>query len=204
MGILRITVEDTADVAASGARLHLVVAGTAAVLGNAAGKRAAEVRDLVAALTAAGVDEAGIEVTGVRLASTEHLLGRNQKAQISLRVAVEPGQLPAALGVLADRPNLSLEHLEWVYDTFEASIPLAAAAMVRARRKADAVAAAAGLRVTGIANASDSWSMPGPHESVAYGMLAARGRAADLDLGVAFSSTTQVSVNLSVAVELGE
>ena len=70
MGILRITVDDLTDVAASGAKLHVIVKGTAAVMGNAAVKRAAELRGLVAALAKAGVGEDKVEVTGVRLGSS--------------------------------------------------------------------------------------------------------------------------------------
>lgn len=207
MGILRITVDDTATVAASSAKLHLVVKGAAAVLGNAAVKRAAEVRELVAALAKEGIGEDKVEVAGVQLSSSTNLLGRNQRAEISLTVSLEPDQLPSALGILTDSPNLTLESLEWVFDTFEASIPLTAGAMVKARRKADAVAAAAGLRITGITNAGDSWSMVAPREALAYGApMAARSMksSADLDLGLDYSSSTQLSVHVSVDFEMAE
>lgn len=205
MGILRISVDDTADIAATSAKLHLTVKGATAVLGNAAVKRAAEVRTLVAALAAIGIEEGRVEVSGVQLASTANLLGRNQTVAISLAVVAEPGQLPGALGVLADQPNLTLDSLEWVYDYFEASIPLTARAMTKARRKADAVAAAAEQRIIGIANASDSWSMPAPLQAMAFdGMLAARAiESSELDLGMEFTSTTQITVNLTVDFEMG-
>lgn len=206
MGILRITVDDRADVAASGAKLHLIVKGTASLMGNAAVKRAAEVRDLIAALADAGVAEENVEVAGVRLASSANLLGRNQKVEISLTVTVEPAQLPAVLGLLADQPNLTLDTLEWVYETFEASIPLTARAMTKARRKADVVAEAAGQRITGITNASDSWSMPVPRQAMAYDTMMARSAKAapELDLGLEFSSTTEITVQVTVDFEMGD
>lgn len=208
MGILRITVDDSGPVAASAAKLHLAVKGNAAVLGNAAVKRAAEVRELTAALAAIGVAEEKIEVTGVQVASTSSLLGRNQRAEFSLRVLVDPDQLPGVLGVLAEAPNLTLQNLEWVFETFEASIPLTAQAMLKARRKADAVAAAIGQRITGIANASDSWSMVSPRPMAASydaGMMARSMKGApELDLGVDFSSTTELNVHVTVDFELGE
>ena len=208
MGILRITVDDTGTVAATSAKLHLVVKGTAAVLGNAAVKRAAEVRELVTALAGAGVGEDKVDVTAVQLSSSTSLLGRNQRAEIALTVAVEPEQLPSVLGILSDSPNLTLESLEWVYETFEASIPLTAQAMVKARRKADAVATAVGLRITGIANASDSWSMVSPREAMmAYGApMEARSlkSSPDLDLGLDYSSSTEINVHVSVDFEMGE
>lgn len=206
MGILRITVDDSARVAATRAKLHLTIKGATAVLGNAAVKRATEVRELVAALADVGVEEDQVEVAGVRIASAANLLGRNQKVEITLVVSAEPGALPGLLGVLTDRPNLTLDDLEWVYDTFEASIPLAAQAMVKARRKADAVAAAAGLRVTGVENASDSWSMPAPRQAMAFdAALSSRAKATpELDLGLEFSSTTEITVHLSVDFQVAE
>lgn len=204
MGILRITVDDSAQVAATRARLHVTIKGASAVLGNAAVKRASEVRELVAALAGTGVEEEQVEVAGVRLASAANLLGRNQKVEIALVVSSDPGALPGVLGVLADRPNLTLDELEWVYDTFEASIPLAAQAMVKARRKADAIAAAAGVEVTGIENASDSWSMPSPRQAMAYDsrLMASAKAAPELDLGLEFSSTTEITVHLSVDYQI--
>ena len=76
--------------------------------------------------------------------------------------------------------------------------------MTKARRKADAIAAAAGLEVTGIANASDSWSMPQPYEQAADSamMFAAGASSAPLDLGVELNTTTQLSTHLSVDFEL--
>ncbi|MFZ0530346.1 MAG: SIMPL domain-containing protein [Propionicimonas sp.] len=207
MGILRITVDDRGCVTASSAKLNLVVKGATAVVGNAAVKRAAEVRALVAALAEVGVGEEKVEVSSVTLASTTSLLGRNQRAEIALTVAVEPDQLPAVLGILADAPNLSLEGLEWVFDSFEASIPLTAQAMVKARRKADAVASAAGLRITGIANASDSWNLVSPRpEAMAYAApVGARAlkSSPELDLGLEYSSSTEITVHLSVDFEMG-
>jgi uncharacterized protein YggE len=60
-----------------------------------------------------------------------------------------------------------------------------------ARRKADAVADAAGLRVTGIRSASGTWSMPSP-----------RVGAAPLDMGLTMSSSTKLSVRLTVDFEV--
>ena len=175
-------------------------------MGNAAVKRAAEVRGLVAALAQAGVSEDKVEVTGVRLASNANLLGRSQSVEITLSVTVEPGQLPAALGILSDQSSVSLDTLEWVYETFEASIPLTARAIGKARRKAEAIATAAGVRITGIADLSDSWSMPSPRPVPAPDMMVA-GRAmaaasGPLDLGMEFSSSTQISVHVTVDFEV--
>lgn len=207
MGILRITVDDSVDVPAIAARLHVTVRGAALVAGNAATKRAAEVRELVAALGQAGLSDDAFEVQGVRLSTSSSAVGRSQRVEIMLVVRVAPEQLPAVLGVLADRPNLRLGELEWVFDSFEASIHLAAAAMRKARRKADALAEAGGLTVAGVHSASDSWSMPEPRVMMAEAMAASprmmKSAAPELDLGVEFVSTQKLQVHLSVDFTFG-
>lgn len=205
MGILRISVDDSVRVDARSARVHVSLKGSATVFGNAATRQAAEVRALVTALSAAGIGEDAVEVTGVRFDSRSGVLGRSQ-AEYLLAIAATPDQLPAVLGVLADQPNLKLSELEWVFDSFEASIEATANAMVKARRKADAVAAAAGAEITGIANISDSWNMPSPRVAFAAEdtMLAARSMkaSAPVDLGVELNATQELFVHLSVDFEL--
>ncbi|MEA5118015.1 MAG: SIMPL domain-containing protein, partial [Propionicimonas sp.] len=188
MGTLRISIDDSVRVTADSARLHVRVKGTSAVFGNAATKQAREVRDLVEALAGTGLSEDAIEVTGVSLTSRSGALGKNQSAEYLLAITTAPEQLGSVIGVLADRPSLVLSELEWVYSSFEASIPATAQAMAKARRKADAVAAAAGLRVIGIAAISDSWNLPSPRFSfeAADGMMmsARSAKAAPVELGV--------------------
>jgi hypothetical protein len=59
--------------------------------------------------------------------------------------------------------------------------------------------------VTGIANASDSWSMPQPRIELAESAMMYGSRAASpepLDLGVELNSSTELSTHLSVDFEL--
>jgi hypothetical protein len=167
MGILRITIDDTTRVAATKARIHTVVSGSSVLLGDAAVKRSAEVRGLVQALAAVGVAEDSIEIDGLRMQTRSGRLGRSQSVEILITISALPDQLPALLGILADQPNLALDHLEWVVDAFEASIGATAEAMTKARRKADAVARAAGREIVGVVMASDSWNMPSPRVELA-------------------------------------
>ena len=62
------------------------------------------------------------------------------------------------------------------------------------------------MRITGIADLSDSWSMPSPRPVPAPDMMVA-GRAmaaasGPLDLGMEFSSSTQISVHVTVDFEV--
>ena len=155
---------------------------------------------MVAALATRGISEDAVEVAGIRLTTSDGRILHSQSVDIQLVIAAGAEQLPDVLGVLSDRPGVAVEQLEWVYDEFEASITAAAEAMTKARRKADAIAAAAGLEVTGIANASDSWSMPQPQVELADSSMlyAARASSAPLDLGVEINATTELSTHLSV------
>lgn len=202
MGILRITVDDSVRVEATSARLHLTVKGSSTVFGNAATKQAAEVRSLVGALAAVGIGEDAIEVTGVRLESRSGLA--KSRAEYLLVIAAELEQLPSVLGVLADQP-VTLSELEWVFDSFESSIPATAKALAQARRKADAIAAATGSQVTGIAMISDSWNLPSPRVAFAAEDMAATRSlkaSAPIDLGVELNATQELFVHLTVDFEL--
>ena len=204
MGILRITVDDSVRVDARSARVHVSLKGSSTVFGNAATKQAAEVRSLVTALAGAGIGQDAVEVTGVRLESRSGVLGRSQ-AEYLLAIAATPQELPGVLGVLADQPDLVLSELEWVFDSFEASIDATAGALAKARRKADAVAAAAGLQISGIATISDSWNMPTPRVTFgAEDMMATRAlkASAPVDLGIELNATQELFVHLTVDFEL--
>ena len=166
---------------------------------TAAAKKVAEVRALVEALATAGVGEDTIDVTGLEVVTGSGKILTSQEVTITLEIGATPEQLPTVLGILAARQGLSVDEIEWVYDEFEASIPATAEAMRRARRKGDAVAEAAGVTITGIANASDTWSVPGPRVELAMmGAPRMRGAAAPMDMGMTISSSTELSVHLTV------
>ena len=203
MGTLRITVDETVRVEAESARVHLTVKGGSAVFGSAAAKQAAEVRNLVNSLAAVGVGEDAVEVSGMRLESRGGVLGRS-KAEYRLVVAAGLDQLPAVLGVLGDQP-VTLSELEWVFDSFEASIPATAAALATARRKADAIAAAAGSQLAGIAMISDSWNLPSARVAFAAedaAVFRSAKASPPIDLGVEISATQELYVHLTVDFEL--
>ncbi|WP_022800055.1 SIMPL domain-containing protein [Deinococcus ficus] len=201
MGLLRVTVEDQAEVTAHAATLFVTVEGETFVMGNAALERAREVREFAQALQAAGVPAGRLHVQGVRIASSSGLLTKNQKAEFQLSAEATPEQLPAVLGVVAAGRNARLTRLDWQFDEFEASLPLAAQAMRKARRKADVIAGAAGQRVQGVHRASDTWELPGATmefqpEGRMYALRAAGGPP--LDVGVEYSATRTLRVTLTV------
>jgi uncharacterized protein YggE len=185
---------------AVGARVRVALRAQSSLAATAAAKKVAEVRSLVEALAGSGVGDDAIDVTGVHVVTGSGKILTSQGVTITLEVAATPDQLPVVLGILAARQGLSVDHVEWEYDEFEASIPAAAEAMRMARRKADAVAEAAGVTITGIQAVSDSWSMPGPREFAAKGMQSRMmlDASAPMDMGMTISSSTELSIHLTV------
>jgi uncharacterized protein YggE len=199
VGVLRITVDHGVRIDAVAARVHVTLRAQSSLAATAAAKKVAEVRSLVEALATAGVGEDAIDVTGLDIVTGSGKILTSQEVTITLEIAATPEQLPSVLGILAARQGLSVDEVEWLYDEFEASIPAAAEAMRMARRKGDAVAEAAGVAITGIANASDTWSVPGPRAELAMmGAPRMRGAAAPMDMGMTISSSTEFSVHLTV------
>jgi len=206
MGDLRVTGEHDVRIDASGARLHVTVRAQSSLAATAAAKKVAEVRALVESLATVGIPDSSIDVTGMQIVTGQGKILASQEVRITLEIAVENEQLPGVLGILAANKGLAVDQIEWMYDQFEASISATADAMRMARRKADAVADAAGLRVVGVASASDTWSMPSPRVEMASFAADARMRvgAAPLDMGMTMSSSTKLSVRLTVDFEVAE
>jgi uncharacterized protein YggE len=204
VGDVRITVELAVRIDATGARVHVTLRAQSSLAATAATKKVAEVRALVESLAAVGIPDDSIDVTGMQIATGQGKILASQEVRITLEIATTPEQLPEVLGILAARHGLSVDQVEWTYDEFEASISATADAMRMARRKADAVAEAAGLRVIGITSASDTWSMPSPRVEMASFASDTRMRvgAAPLDMGMTMSSTTKLSVRLTVDFEV--
>jgi uncharacterized protein YggE len=199
VGVLRITVDHGVRIDAVAARVHVTLRAQSSLAATAAAKKVAEVRALVEALATAGVGEDAIDVTGLHVVTGSGKILTSQEVTITLEIATSPDQLPAVLGILAARQGLAVDEVEWTYDEFEASIPATAEAMRMARRKADAVAEAAGVTITGIATVSDSWSVPGPRMDFALmGSQATMRGAAPMDMGMTISSSTELSVHLTV------
>ncbi len=198
VGVLRITVDHGVRIDAVAARVQVTVHAQSSLAATAAVKKVAEVRALGEALAGAGVGEDAIDDTPLQVVTGSGRILTSQEVTITLEIAATPDQLPAVLGVLAARQGLSVDRVEWVYDEFAASIPATAEAMRMARRKADAVAEAACVTITGIATVSDSWSVPAPRMELAVAAQATMRSAAPLDMGMTISSSTKLSVPLTV------
>jgi len=179
-------------------------------MGNAATERVKEVREVAQQLQAAGVPATDIQVRGVEISNHTGLLTKSQKARFLLVVETEAALLPQVLGLLADQKHVDLQRLEWMFDDFEASLLLAPQAMRKARRRAEVIAEAAGHRIVGVLNASDTWDMP---VSIVHlqsdwrsqeVQRAPRARASSLDASVHYSSVNTLTVQMTVDFQLEE
>jgi uncharacterized protein YggE len=208
MGILRVHVQHDVAITATKARIFLSIQGSESVFGNAAVKRAADVRTLSTDLLAAGIVDEDIQVMGIRLLTESGKLTKNQRVEFQLRITAGSAQIGTVIGIIADQPNVTLRSLDWVFESYEASITAAAAAMAKARRKAEAIADAAGQQIVGIKKIDDSVSMPLRDEGgqVFYDSpgLLRRSAAKPADLGVDFASTRKLTVNMTVDFKLGD
>lgn len=208
MGVLRIQLNDQLDVTATRAKLHLEIAGETLVMGNAATERVREVREVTQQLQAAGVAASNIQVKGVEISNRTGLVTKSQKARFLLVVEVEAALLPQVLGLLADQKQTELQQLEWIFDDFEARLTLGAQAMRKARRRAEVLAEAAGHRVVGVLNASDTCEMPvkmlqwQPDWRAQEMQRASTPRGRSLDAGVNYSSMQALTVQLTVDFQL--
>lgn len=203
-GTIRVTASASSVITAKAVKLHVKLEGERAVFGSAALTQAKELGDLVERLKVLGLEEAQISVNAVTVSSPSGLL-KASKATFSLSIhEAKLERIPSVLGALSDTKNLEVQHLEWVWDDFEISVPLATEAMRKAKRKAEAMASGVGATVTGVRNASDSWSMP---ESVvmydsAPKLMRSRS-SAPVDIGMEYraTQTLEVSVTADFAVQ---
>ncbi len=202
-GTIRVTASAKSTITAVSARLHLKIDGERAIFGNAALEQAKELKEFVTRLKALGLEESAVSLKAVRVSAPGGLL-KASKAEFNLVVTESRlERLPQVIGAVSDTKNAELQQLEWQWDDFAASVPLAAEAMRKARSKAVAMAEASGATVTGVRNASDSWSMP---ESVvvydavsAAPMSLARARSApSADIGMEYRAERDLEVSVTV------
>ncbi|MCL1837977.1 MAG: SIMPL domain-containing protein [Propionibacteriaceae bacterium] len=201
MGNLNVEAQHDVPVTATKACILLSIPASESVFGNAAVKKAAEVRTLTTELLAAGIGDEDIDVIGIRLLTESGKLTRNQRAEFQVRIRASAAQLGNAINIIADQPNVMLRSFIWNFDSHEAAIDAARVAFAKARQKAEAIAAAAGQRITGIANINDSsmlmFADEGGHVFDSPGLFGMRAAKAP-DLGVDFASTRTLTVRLNV------
>jgi uncharacterized protein YggE len=200
-GTIRVTASAASSITAKGVTLHVYVDAERAIFGNAALEQSKELRDLTERLKRLGLDEAQFSVQGVTVSGPSGML-KSSKATFQLHVTeTKLERLPSVLGALSDTKNLEVRQLEWLWDEFEMSVPLAVEAMRKAKRKAEAMASAIGVHVVGMLSASDSWSLPiNPmrfEPPSAQAMMRSAKASPPLEIGVEYRATQQLEVTVT-------
>jgi Protein of unknown function (DUF541) len=199
-GTIRVTATAKRGITAQSAKLHVKLEGERVVFGAAALEQSRELKDLVTRLKILGLEDNAFSVASVRVTGPGGLL-KNSRAEFNLVVTeTRLERLPGVIGAISETKNASLQHLEWIWDDFETSVPLAAEAMRKAQRKAAAMAEAVGGKLGGVRNASDSWNMP---ESIvmydAMPMQAkALSRSREADIGMEYRAERELEVTVTV------
>jgi Protein of unknown function (DUF541) len=199
-GTIRVTASARTQITAVSSKLHVKLEGERVVFGAAALEQARELKEFVTRLKTLGLEESALSVASVRVTGPGGLL-KNSRAEFNVVVTeTRLERLPGVVGAISETKNAVLQHLEWVWDDFEASVPLSAEAMRKARRKATAMAEAVGAKLGGVRNASDSWNMP---ESIvmydAMPMQAkALSRSREVDIGMEYRAERDLEVTVTV------
>lgn len=159
-GILKLSEQERRDIEAHAVKIGIVVEGENFLYGNAALEKCQEVRQAVERIQAVEPGIA-IHVQSVQVRSDSGWFSKSSKGVYSLEMTLEPlDRINEVLGVLMDLKNVNLHSLTWVFLDDEIKIELAAQAMAKALKKAEAMATAVGHRVIGIRACSDSYQMP--------------------------------------------
>jgi uncharacterized protein YggE len=201
-GILRVTAQESTQVPAVSAKLHLRIEGETFVMGNAVTQRSREVRELVTALKTFGITDQDVSVEGVQAKLNQGLLAKGTKVTFKLIVhARDISAIGDLLGAVANARHAELERIEWVFDDDEIALELSSKAMAKAHRKATTMAAAIQYAVIGIRAASDSLELPDASDVILHDaepMMMQRARVSkSLDLGTEFKATREITAVVS-------
>jgi uncharacterized protein YggE len=207
-GILRVEATEKLEISASSARLHIRVEGDAFLFGNAVLERSREVRELVTRFKEMGVADADVSVQGVQAKLSQGVLARGSSATFNLVVtARDLTRLTDLIGALSAAKRAELTRLEWIFDADEAMVNLSAKAMLKAQKKAQAMASTVGYELTGIRSCADSSGLPETQTVYFNGgaadMSMMRMKApASADIGTEFKATQEVFSSVTVEFTL--
>lgn len=201
-----ITVQETRDyeVTADRANLFVVIEGTSFFTGDEALKKTREVAQLVADLTAFGLPPDAVFLQSVSAEAHTGTITKTSRAKYRLRVhCADLLLLPSIVGIISAQKNTALTSIDWGYpDTDALRDDWLLACIARVNEKAEKIAAALGVRITGVAAFGEKRDDPEyskrarpapPDEGMAF-----MRRAASLDMGMDVSHTKTVQVSVKV------
>lgn len=153
--VIRVSVAREKEVPADGADLYVTIRGTSVVSGKEALRKAKEVNRLVEDLEGRGLSRDAVELLSVRAEQSSSALTRSSSAQYRVRIRCRDiDGLAGILGVITAQKVASLDRLDWQYPEIEATrTGWIEEAIAHANARAQAMAAALGVRVLGVRSA---------------------------------------------------
>ena len=199
---IKISASHREEILASHADLFVTVKGSSVVSGNEAMKKAKEVSQLVDELIRFGISAENIHLQGVHVETSSGALLKSSSASYRLRVRCEQlGQIADLLDIITSQKNAALERIDWKYPEEEARERGLASALVKAKSKADKVAAALGVKLLGVYDfLENSFDEEAPIMFQAQAMMKSRASAPlaepSLDMVVQHGKTIHVNVEI--------
>lgn len=189
------------EIFASHAYLYVTVKGSSVFSGDEAMKKAREVSQLVEALARAGLGPEAIQLQGVRLETSSGAVLKSSSAVYHLKVKIEEvGQIAELLDIVAEQKNTTLERIEWKYPEETAREQGLEAAIVKAKAKAEKVAASLGVGLLGVydftENTFDEERPPMPFQAMEMSVKSRAADAPSLNMDVQHSKAIQVHVEI--------
>lgn len=191
--------------------LSVRVEGSSLLRGDAAFRKAEEVRHLVEGLAAVGVPEDDVEVVDVRSHTESGLFSKSSSVTYDLRVRCRDIQrIPEALGVVTEARAATLQQVEWRYDQdVEREAGWLRACLRDAEHKAQAAAEALGVRITGVHELHEGIADgTGPsihprHLAQAQAKSRGGGGGGPIDLGISLASARRIVYAVTVSYRVG-
>lgn len=206
---INVDVTVTNSVSANGADLLVTVRGSSLVMGNAAVKKAREVRALAESLAGVGVGEEDIHIEGVQASVSSGLISKSSTANFKLRICCHDlDALGDVIGAVTSVKQADLSAIEWRYpDAHQLSKELLSQAVPQAREKAELIAELLGVKLLGVHSLVEKYR-PAPQERVVHldddrsRIAHTRAMTAE-DLGVAVSNRKPFGLSLNVCFRVG-
>jgi len=199
---IKISASHREEILASHADLFVTVKGSSVVSGNEAMKKAKEVSQLVDELTRFGISAENIHLQGVHVETSSGALLKSSSASYRLRVRCEKlGQIADLLDIITSQKNAALERIDWKYPEEEARERGLESVLVKAKSKADKVAAALGVKLLGVYDfLENSFDEEAPIMFQAQAMMKSRASAplAEPSLGMDVQHGKTIHVNVEI------
>ncbi len=199
---IKISASHREEILASHADLFVTVKGSSVVSGHEAMKKAKEVSQLVDELTRFGISAENIHLQGVHVETSSGALLKSSSASYRLRVRCDVlDQIADLLDIITSQKNAALERIDWKYPEEEARERGLESALVKAKSKADKVAAALGVKLLGVYDfLENSFDEEAPIMFQAQAMMKSRASASSaepsLDMDVQHGKTIHVNVEI--------